>query len=146
MAADAYQEWCRDAMLPRALGYGELRQGWYRQPGGGWECNEPAQWLPVRREAQLPMPMEYDGFRVVWVPDERAWLDWLTTASYNVVASSRPRAERHPVSLVPEDGLTVYATGAVSWAHGMALCWAQTPDGLKHFRALEAANSAEVGR
>jgi hypothetical protein len=141
VAADAYQEWCRDAMLPRFLSYGEQWQQWSR-PNDEWLSNDIQIWWPRNRAGQIQLPHVIGDFREVWVPTEAEWLEWLTTAGYNVVASSRPREERYPVTLVPEDGLTVNASGAVSWAHGMALCWALTPEGLRHFARPEEAGDA----
>jgi hypothetical protein len=141
MAADAYQEWCRDAMLPRYLGYGEMRQTWFRSSVDGWDCTEPEQWLPRRREAQLAVPKLLDRSRIVWVPDERAWLGWLTTAGYSISIGARTHEDRYPVGLVQPRGPVIRAVNAISWAHGMALCWAQTPDGLKHFRLLEVPDA-----
>lgn len=136
--ATAYEEWCRDAMLPRQLSYGDHYQTWfdctrlYHPSREGWDSEEIDRWLPLRRGTRT-MPFEADGVREVWVPDERAWLDRLTAAGYGVSIGAR-----FSVGLVAPRGPVIAAVNAVSWAHGMALCWAKTPEGLEHFRKLEA--------
>lgn len=139
----AYQEWCRDAMLPRHLGYGEQWQTWYEgriysPPREGWDADEPVLWLPQSKGSRS-LPTNRDGIREVWVPTEADWLDWLTTAGYSVSIGARTHEDRFPVGLVQQRQVTgTVAVNAVSWAHGMALCWAQTPEGRKHFGRLEA--------
>lgn len=135
-----YEVWCRDAMLPHDLVQGEHFQSWGFivandvpepwQPG--WNCDEVRTWRTRDPLETRTLPGDQDHARTVWVPDESAWLDRLTSAGYDV-SCSRP----FDVVLVALLGPMIRASGSSSWAHGLALCWAQTPEGLAHFEALE---------
>jgi hypothetical protein len=146
-----YLEWCRVAMLPRELQYGDRRLNWYQDYRvlGGWAPGDLLEWMPVDRKASRSLPRQSGGLVEVWVPTEADWLDRLTEAGWSVKAAKD--SGQCWVLVTDRDGIgspldlrpaaSVFRATANSWAHALALCWEQMPEGVEHFAALTKSDA-----